>query len=41
MRAMDIRKQWKVALTWLQINSGSPLATEPCQALLLGLSSFS
>jgi hypothetical protein len=41
MRAMDIRKQWKVALTWVQITSGSPLATEPCQALLLGLSSFS
>jgi hypothetical protein len=39
--AMDIQKQWRVALIWVQINSGSPLATKPCQALLLGLSSFS
>ena len=40
-RAVDTRKRWKVALTWVSNHSTSPSATELCYKLLLGLSSFS
>ena len=40
-RAADIRKQWKTALIWVQQQSTMSLASEHCQDLLLGLSSFS
>jgi len=40
-RAVDTRKRWKVVLTWVHKHSASPLATELCYRLLLGLSSFS
>jgi len=38
---VDIRKWWKVALGWVKEHATSPLATEHCQNILLGLSSFS
>ena len=40
-RVADIRRKWKVALTWVQRYSTLPLAVVHCQDLLLGLSSFS
>ena len=40
-RAVDTRKRWKVALTWVSNHSTSPSATPLCYRLLLGLSSFS
>ena len=40
-RVIDTRKQWKVALTWVQKYSALPSAGELCYNLLLGLSSFS
>ena len=40
-RAVDARKQWKVALTWVCKHSVSPMAKELSQCLLLGLSSLS
>ena len=40
-RIVDTRKQWKVALTWVQKHTTSPLAMELCYNLLLGLSSLS
>ena len=40
-RAVDIRMQWKVALTWVYRHSTIPQAAEVCQQLLLGLSSLS
>jgi hypothetical protein len=40
-RAVDAQKRWKVALVWVKKHSTSPLATELCYRLLLGLSSFS
>ena len=39
--AVDSRKRWKVALTWIRGHSVSPMATELCYRLLLGLSSLS
>lgn len=40
-RVVEIRKQWKVSLTWIRGYSASPLALELSQSFLLGLSSFS
>ena len=40
-RAADIRKQWKVALTWVSGYSTLPVATGLCYQLLLGFSSLS
>src|SRR5258708_762968 len=39
--AVDIRRQWKIALTWVHRHSTIPQAVEVCQQLLLGLSSLS
>lgn len=39
--AVDIQKQWKVALTWVHGHSVLPMATGLCYQLLLGLSSLS
>lgn len=38
---VDIRRQWKTALTWVQRLSTSPPAIDTCKNLLLGLSSLS
>ena len=40
-RAVNTRKRWKVALEWVHKQSSSPLATELCYRVLLGLASFS
>lgn len=40
-RVVDIKKRWKVALTWVKHYSTFPEAQELSQALLLGLSYFS
>lgn len=40
-RVVGIRKQWKVALTWIRGYSISPPASALCSTLLFGLSSFS
>jgi hypothetical protein len=40
-RALDIRRQWKTALTWVQKHSTSLPVEELCRDLLRGLSFFS
>ena len=40
-RVVDIQRQWKVALSWVQKCSAWPSARELCYNLLLGVSSFS
>jgi hypothetical protein len=40
-RVVKLRKQWKVAFTWVQSYSMLLPSAEICQSLLLGLSSFS
>jgi hypothetical protein len=38
--AASYRKQWKTALVWLQLHSGSPAAVDHCQKVLMALSFF-